>query len=266
MYQTRYGANGCVGPVLRRTQRSRPGDLGGRAFPPASLQQWATRFGARRLASGCILRASVRSGQRESMASAHIVVHYHELWLKRGNRRFFLHKLREALRRSLDGIAINRISRPSDRLIIEIADAANVEEALQRLTRVSGISHLATAHVLRHPSLDEDPLEAVRDAAWEEIRGEQLTTFAVRARRSDKSFPLNAMAVEREIGGYLFDKLQAEGRNVRVDLKAPALTCRIEITRGPLLVYARRMLGPGGLPPNTAGRLVCLLSGGFDSA
>src|SRR5260370_32560640 len=74
------------------------------------------------------------------------------------------------------------------------------------------------------------------------------------------------MAIEREVGGYLFDKLQADGRQVRVDLKAPALTCRIEITRGPLLVYARRILGPGGLPPNTAGRLVCLLSGGFDSA
>jgi thiamine biosynthesis protein ThiI len=200
------------------------------------------------------------------MASAHIVVHYHELWLKRGNRRFFLHKLREALRRALDGIAVNRISRPSDRLIVEIADAANVEEALQRLTRVSGISHLAIARVLQHPTLHSDPLDTIRDAAWEEVRGEQFATFAVRARRSDKSFPLNAMAIEREIGGYLFDKLQAEGRNVRVDLKAPALTCRIEITRGPLLVYARRILGPGGLPPNTAGRLVCLLSGGFDSA
>jgi len=200
------------------------------------------------------------------MPSAHIVVHYHELWLKRGNRRFFLHKLREALRRSLDGIAVNRISRPSDRLIIEIADAANVEEALQRLTRVGGISHLAIARVLRHPTLHDDPLQALRDAAWEEVRGQQFATFAVRARRSDKSFPLNAMAVEREIGGYLFDKLQADGRDVRVDLKAPAVTCRVEITRGPLLVYARRILGPGGLPPNTAGRLVCLLSGGFDSA
>jgi thiamine biosynthesis protein ThiI len=200
------------------------------------------------------------------MASTHIVVHYHELWLKRGNRRFFLHKLREALRRALDGIAISRISRPSDRLIVETADAANVEEALQRLTRVSGISHLAIARVLPHLVSSANPLGTIRDAAWEEIRGEQFATFAVRARRSDKSFPLNAMAIEREIGGYLFDKLQAEGRNVRVDLKKPDLTCRIEITRGPLLVYARRILGPGGLPPNTAGRLVCLLSGGFDSA
>jgi len=200
------------------------------------------------------------------MPSAHIVVHYHELWLKRGNRRFFLHKLREALRRALDGIAITRISRPSDRLIVEVADAVNVQEALQRLTRVSGISHLAVARVLRRPVANADPLDTIRDAAWDEIRAEQFPTFAVRARRSDKSFPLNAMAIEREIGGYLFDKLQAEGRDVRVDLKAPALTCRIEITRGPLLVYAQRIPGPGGLPPNTAGRLVCLLSGGFDSA
>jgi thiamine biosynthesis protein ThiI len=200
------------------------------------------------------------------MASAHIVVHYHELWLKRGNRRFFLHKLREALRRALDGIAVSRISQPADRLIIEITDVTTVDEALQRLTRVSGISHLAIARVLRRSDLHADPLETLRDAAWEEIRNEQFTSFAVRARRSDKGFPLNAMAVEREVGGYLFDKLQAEGRNVRVDLKVPDLTCRIEITRGPLLVYARRIIGPGGLPPNTAGRLVCLLSGGFDSA
>jgi tRNA uracil 4-sulfurtransferase len=200
------------------------------------------------------------------MPSSHIVVHYHELWLKRGNRRFFLHKLREALRRALDGIAISRISRPADRLIVEIADATRVEEALQRLTRVSGISHLAVARVLRRPSLGDDPLRALCEAAWQEICHEQFATFAVRARRSDKGFPLNAMAIERDVGGYLFDKLQAEGRQVRVDLEAAALTCRIEITRGPLLVYARRSLGPGGLPPNTAGHLVCLLSGGFDSA
>jgi thiamine biosynthesis protein ThiI len=32
------------------------------------------------------------------------------------------------------------------------------------------------------------------------------------------------------------------------------------------LLYARRIPGAGGLPPNTAGKLVCLLSGGFDSA
>ncbi len=50
-------------------------------------------------------------------------------------------------------------------------------------------------------------------------------------------------------------------------LNDPELTCRIEIPPGPsLLVYARKIPGAGGLPPNTAGRMTCLLSGGFDSA
>jgi thiamine biosynthesis protein ThiI len=200
------------------------------------------------------------------MTSAHIVVHYHELWLKRGNRPFFLHQLRAALRRALEGIAILRISQPADRLIIEMADAAQVEDALWRLARVSGISHMGVARVLRRTDLAAHPLESLCEAAWQEIRNEPYETFAVRARRSDKAFPLNAMAIERQVGGHLFDRLRAEGRQVRVDLDSPQLTCRIEITRGPLLVYARRIMGPGGLPPNTAGKLVCLLSGGFDSA
>jgi thiamine biosynthesis protein ThiI len=200
------------------------------------------------------------------MPSAHIVVHYHELWLKRGNRPFFLHQLRAAIRRALEGIAIAGISQPADRLIIEIADAAQIEAALQRLARVSGISHLGVARVLRRTDLAASPFDTLCEAAWQEVCGESFATFAVRARRSDKAFPLNALAIEREVGGYLFDRLLAEGRQVRVDLDSPQLTCRIEVTRGPLLVYARRLAGPGGLPPNTAGKLVCLLSGGFDSA
>src|SRR5260370_17538039 len=122
--------------------------------------------------------------------SSHIVVHYHELWLKRGNRAFFLHKLREALRRALDGIAISRISRPADRLIIEIPDATRVEEALQRLTRVSGISHLAVARVLRRPPLGDDPLHALRETACQQVRPKPFSTFAVRPPPTPNGFPL----------------------------------------------------------------------------
>jgi len=69
------------------------------------------------------------------------------------------------------------------------------------------------------------------------------------------------------VGQYLVDRLRAEGRAARVKLNDPELTCRVEIPPGPsLLVYARKIPGAGGLPPNTAGRMTCLLSGGFDSA
>jgi len=200
-------------------------------------------------------------------SSTHIVVHYHELWLKLGNRLFFLHQLRRAMLRALEGISVVRITQPGDRYLIELEEADQTELAIRRLHQVFGISHLAIAQRVEWSHRrQEDLLPQLCETAWEEIRTESFSTFAVRAKRSDKRFPHNGMFLERKVGGMLFDKLVEAGRPAKVDLKNPELTCRIEVTRGPVLVYARRIAGPGGLPPNTAGRLTCLLSGGFDSA
>ena len=192
-----------------------------------------------------------------------IVVHYHELWLKGRNRDFFLHKLRLALRRALEGLPVARINRPGDRMIIELGDPAAVEEALARLARVPGIAYTGVA---RRIPREERSLEAICEAAWEEAQEGTFTTFAVRAKRSDKTFSPDALAIEREAGRYLLERLRAAGRDARVKLKEPDRTFHVEITPGPVLVYANRHPGAGGLPPHTAGRLVCLLSGGFDSS
>jgi len=193
-----------------------------------------------------------------------IVVHYHELWLKGRNRKFFLGKLIIALRRALEGIPIEGITRPGDRFLIELGDGAQRDEAIARVRRVFGVAYYALA---RRVARDADPaLTAICQAAWEEVELEGFSTFAVRARRSDKTFPLHATEVETIVGRYLLEKLRAAGRHVRVHLDNPELTCRIEITPGPTLVYARKIPGPGGLPANTGGRMMCLLSGGFDSA
>ena len=169
--------------------------------------------------------------------------------------------------RALEGISIIRITQPGDRYLVELEDAAQTDVAIHRLRQVFGISHLALARRVEWSHRRaEDILPQLSETAWEEIRTESFSTFAVRAKRSDKRFPHSGMFLEREVGGALFDKLETAGRHAKVDLKHPDLTCRIEVTRGPVLIYARRIAGPGGLPPNTAGRLTCLLSGGFDSA
>jgi thiamine biosynthesis protein ThiI len=189
-----------------------------------------------------------------------IVVHYHEVWLKGGNRNFFIAKLVAALRTALDGIPVARFSKPGDRLLIELGPGADLDAAVRRIERVFGIANFAIARPVGKS------LDAICAAAWDEVAPLDFSTFAVRAKRSDKSFPQNAAAIERHVGGFLYEKLRAAGREVRVNLDQPHLTCRVEITSGPALVYARKLAGPGGLPPNTAGRMLCLLSGGFDSA
>ena len=198
------------------------------------------------------------------MPNESIVVHYHELWLKGRNRKFFLGKLAIALRRALEGIPVEEITRPGDRILVELGEGALLEDALARIERVFGVAYYALARPV--PRDADRELTALCRAAWEEVEPERFATFAVRAKRSDKTFPLRAAEIETLVGRYLLEKLRAAGRDIRVHLDGPELTCRIEITPGPALVYARKILGPGGMPANTAGRMMCLLSGGFDSA
>jgi thiamine biosynthesis protein ThiI len=194
------------------------------------------------------------------MNNSVIVVHYHELWLKGRNRRFFLGKLFTALRKALEGIPVRRIEQPGDRFIVRLSDGASLEEATFRVSRVLGIAFYAVAKAV------ERSMEALCRAAWDEVEPLQFASFAVRAKRSDKSFPPTSMEIDSAIGRYLLDRLRERGRDVRVKLTDPELTCYLEITPGPALVYARRIPGTGGLPANTAGRMMCLLSGGYDSA
>jgi thiamine biosynthesis protein ThiI len=194
------------------------------------------------------------------MSNPVIVVHYHELWLKGRNRRFFLGKLFTALRKALEGISVRRIEQPGDRFIVRLGDGASLKEATLRVSRVLGIAFYAVAQPV------ERGMEELCRAAWEEVEPLRFASFAVRAKRSDKSFPHTSMEIDSTIGRFLLDKLREQGRDVRVKLTDPELTCYVEITPGPALVYARRIPGTGGLPANTAGRMMCLLSGGYDSA
>lgn len=194
------------------------------------------------------------------MSNSAIVVHYHELWLKGRNRRFFLGKLFTALRQCLQGIPVVRIEQPGDRFLIRLRDETSLEEALSRVRRVLGVANYSVAHSV------EREMKAVCEAAWNEIAPLRFATFAVRAKRSDKTFPHPTMEIESTVGRHILEQLRAEGRDARVRLNDPELTCYVEITPGPVLVYARKLPGVGGLPANTAGRIACLLSGGYDSA
>jgi tRNA uracil 4-sulfurtransferase len=200
----------------------------------------------------------------EKMLKTVVVIHYHELWLKGRNRKFFLGKFVLALRRAFADFPGTRMRQPGDRVVIEFGSDADRETIIARLQRVLGIAYFAIARSI--PRGSNDDLEALCQVAWEEMAPLAFSNFAVRAKRSDKSFPHRVDEIERSVGRHLLDQLRAAGRSVRVQLDDPEVTCRIEITPDPMLVYARRIPGTGGLPANTTGRMVCLLSGGFDSA
>jgi thiamine biosynthesis protein ThiI len=66
--------------------------------------------------------------------------------------------------------------------------------------------------------------------------------------------------IEREVGGRI-----KQARGWRVNLDEPALTIHLELLTDQAFYFFGKERGPGGLPTGTAGRVVCLLSGGIDS-
>jgi thiamine biosynthesis protein ThiI len=194
------------------------------------------------------------------MSNPVIVVHYHEVWLKGRNRRFFLRELHNSLRLALQGLPVSRIEPLGDRMLVWIDDSSALQEICGRIDRVLGIAFYAIAQ----PA--ERSLEIICEASWKQLEELRFSSFVVRVKRSDKSFPLSSVETEAAVGKYILDRLRAQVREVRVRLKDPELTCYVEIMRGIALIYARKIPGAGGLPANTAGRMTCLLSGGFDSA
>jgi len=189
-----------------------------------------------------------------------LILHYHEIWLKGGNKNYFLSRLRAAIRQSLADLPVESLESVSERLILTPADEAALPQMIERLRRVFGLAYIALAREV------PNPLGALGPAACEMMVEKGPRNFAVRAKIADSTYGMNSMELERELGRIVLEHLRARDAGVCVKLDAPEVTCQVEIVPGRALLYADRVEGPGGLPAVTSGRLIALLSGGFDSA
>jgi thiamine biosynthesis protein ThiI len=183
-----------------------------------------------------------------------IVVHYKELALKGKNRPWFVKLLVRNLRAALADLRVTSIRSVMGRIEIEIESDSEWEDVRNRVRRVFGIANFSFAGRASH---DFDELASAILADLGDI---EPASFRVRARRSDKRFPLTSPQIEREVGGRI-----KEAKGWHVDLVGAALTIHLEMMPDHAFYYFGKEPGAGGLPSGTGGRVACLLSGGIDS-
>lgn len=183
-----------------------------------------------------------------------VIATTHEVSLKGGNRRWFEGKLTSNVQRALSDLPVASITRPQWRVLASFSEPVPFSEVARRLTTVFGLhSILPVVHVGM-------TFEEVGSNLEAELDGQSPASFAVRVIRSDKTFPMTSLEIEREIG-----TLVTEAKQWPVNLKHPDLTIRILVDQSGCWLYLRRVPGPGGLPVGVGGRATCLLSGGIDS-
>ena len=188
-----------------------------------------------------------------------LILHYHEIWLKGGNKRFFQSRLVAAVKRSLEDLSPRPLEVVLDRLLVPVPDERQLPLMVERLRRVFGLAYIGMAWEV------SGGMPELARCACQVMERVNPRSFAVRAKIADTALGASSMDVERKLGAEILNALRAKSSEVRVNLSEPEVTCQVEVIPGRMLLYAERAEGPGGLPAATGGRLVMLLSGGFDS-
>lgn len=194
------------------------------------------------------------------MVQVQILLRSPEITLKRRNQSEFWALLRENVQHSLERAGFSwPVTHARARLDVQagaVTDPA-LGRALDVLGRVAGVDSFAAALRLPpEPSPIEEAVVAAANECYQEGR-----SFAVRAHRVDKRFPLTSSELEVRLGDAIRERTGWD----RVELSRPHRTFYVDIYREAAFVYRRRLKGVGGLPVGVSGRVLSLLSGGIDS-
>src|SRR3954469_6491784 len=179
-----------------------------------------------------------------------VLVKFGEMALKGRNRKLFVAQLERNLRRAVGPGAELRMRAGAIAVLAPIQPS----ELVTRARDVIGISVVHPAVIL-----EKDPEVAAR-AAVELLRHSGADTFAIRARRRDKRFPLSS----RELS-VLTGQAVVDGLGLRVNLDEPDAEVHLEVDEREIFAYTDKLRARGGLPVGISGRAVVLLSGGIDS-
>jgi tRNA uracil 4-sulfurtransferase len=183
-----------------------------------------------------------------------LVVHYHEISLKRGNRPLFLRHLRRNLERAMADVGPAPVQQLSGRIVIDLEGNPTPEAVRDRVTRVFGVASATVAY--RAPST----LDAMKGVLGRLLEGRSFPSFRITARRAFKTYPMTSVELNRALGAFVLEHVPT-----RVDLEHAAQDIRVEVLPAETFISLDRVEGPGGLPVGASGTVVALLSGGIDS-
>src|SRR5215218_8282027 len=181
-----------------------------------------------------------------------VLLKFGEIVLRGRNRWRFYAQLHENVHRATRDLGRVRFQQRGGVLALSSDD--HPDELYERVRDVIGVA-------LVHPAVSvEKTAEAAVRAAVKLLRDRPGSTFAVRARRRVKTFPLDSQELAILVGSRVQQEL-----GLGVDLSHPDNEIHIEVDRSEIFAFTEKHPGRGGLPVGASGRALVLLSGGIDS-
>jgi len=199
-----------------------------------------------------------------------IICRYHEIAIKGNNRGMFEKQMVTNLRHLLRSIENLKVAKIRGRIWIQHRENSEFTEPeleiiKAQLPKAFGLETFSPV-IMCKPDIEIlktvviNSCKTIFDKAFE---GNKLVTFRVRARRSNKQFPLDSKGIEialAETPGAYYQEEQ-----LRVNLKTADVTIGCEVRHEFAFIFYETFQAPGGLPVGSNSPVLALLSGGIDS-
>jgi thiamine biosynthesis protein ThiI len=192
-----------------------------------------------------------------------LLVHYGEIGLKKGNKPYFVKKLKQAIKLRLEKkFRVTFVVRHSlSRFLIELTEDFVEKDYVDILEKIAGIKNFSFCYEF---GVD---IQELGEKIWNLLPKDILPggknrpkNFRVSCKRS-MLMDHKSVDMERKIGAILLTK----GLELPVKLKGSDFTVNVEFLNDRSYFSFMKYEGLGGLSPNTSGRLISLLSAGIDS-
>ena len=183
-----------------------------------------------------------------------VLVRYHEIALKKGNRAYFTELLKRNLLAAVKDLGAKEIRSLPARLLLTFKNDVPPATLIGRIGTVFGVANFS---IVERTARDIDTL---RDRILDSLNGAHFESFRIETQRGDKTFPLTSPEINRRLGAAV-----KEQSGARVDLENAAFTVTVEILPRDAFFGFNKVAGAGGLPVGASGRVVTLISGGIDS-
>lgn len=185
-----------------------------------------------------------------------ILIRYGELSTKGRNKKMFTQKLASNIKKALVDYPQVKVIPDYDFMYLDLHEAPE-EAVIEKVKPIFGIQSISPVYII------EKNMEVAKKVVLDLLSQEILEgkTFKIMTKRSDHTFEMDT----NQINLFLGDAVLETYPEIKVQLKQPDITVRIDVRREHLMVSLKTIQGAGGLPVGTSGRVMLMLSGGIDS-
>ena len=198
-----------------------------------------------------------------------IICRYHEIATKGNNRGMFERCLVDNIRHLLEELDEIKVSRVRGRVRVERNDkgAFSGEQLTvirRQLRKCFGLESFSPAVITQVDMESIRPVAvALAGSAIRDFQEKGTPAFRVRARRSNKRFPLTSKEIEIDLVSAV--AAQTGEDKFTIDLSNADITLGCEVRDEFAVLFMESIPAPGGLPVGCNPRVMTLLSGGIDS-